>query len=135
MCTEAVYQVMGLPIFQYRILASTIVYHYHKNHLVLSVSISVPSLVGMHPLPSAYTSIGPSDQYSEKPSQSPSSEFSTVPSILPSEHPTLSPSGLHTVITFITTRTSPSRYTTQLPSKPYWFSIVLLKKTFYSLDG
>ena len=40
-CTKEVYQVMGLFVFQSCILASILVYHYHKPHLRLPVPISV----------------------------------------------------------------------------------------------
>ena len=56
--TQELDQAMGLLVFQYLILASNLVYCSHKPHLILPVSISVPSPVGIHQPPSAHTSIG-----------------------------------------------------------------------------
>ena len=59
---QSVDQVMGLPVFKSNILASTLMYYYHKPHMSLPVSISVPSPLCMHKPPSARTSIGCSIQ-------------------------------------------------------------------------
>ena len=56
-CTQAVDQVMGLPVFQYWIIDSNLVHHSHKPHLSLPVSISVPYPVGMYQPPSSHTNI------------------------------------------------------------------------------
>ena len=55
-------KVMGLTAFQSNILSSTRMYYSNKPHMILLVSISVPSLVGMHKPPSVYTTIGCSIQ-------------------------------------------------------------------------
>ena len=56
-CNQAVYKVMELPVLQYCILSSTLVYKSHKLHPILPVSISVPSVVVIHQPPSSYISI------------------------------------------------------------------------------
>ena len=77
----------------------------------------------MHQPPSAHTSIGPSAQCNEKPSQLPSYVFNTVPIIITSQQPTLSPLGLTTDMAMISPSATPSGYPTQSPpNKPSWFS-------------
>ena len=123
-CTQAVDQLMRLSVFQYFILASTLVYQSHKPHPSLPVSISVPYPVVMHQLTVHIKVLD--TQYSEKPSQLPSSVFITIPSILLSQQPNLSSSGLPNEMPMITPNTTPSRDPTQSPSnKVSWFSSFL----------
>ena len=54
---QKVDQVIVLPVFQSITLDSTLVYYSHKPNMSLTVSISVPSTVGMHQPPCAHESI------------------------------------------------------------------------------
>ena len=79
----------------------------------------------MHQPLSAYKSIVPSAQYSEKPSQLTSSVFSTVPSITPSQQPTLLPSSLTTEIPIIIPIITSTIYTAKsLSNKNAWLSFL-----------
>ena len=57
-CNKAVDQVISIPLFQYHILVSILLFHSHKPHSILPVSISFSSLEFVCQPPSTHTSIG-----------------------------------------------------------------------------